>query len=225
MVVIGRVLGKRWLKQLTRREIKRCQNNGLLYKVLPQEVIHFNYSVPPIETLKGEGFTSYDQMRFDRPRLYIKYWKIWNGYIEERRKFIRKYDGFKDKKKWMKEHFFSPLPDWDQLKRRYHCRGLENLIVPPPTVEQVQDKEFDAWEYCYNWVSENCPEKAFKPHFPPMFLDHPDPYDMRSRPYKNTPLQEKKVDLQAPERTKHYNRGPTEWLEQIEKDQWMQIYF
>jgi hypothetical protein len=226
LVVIGRLLGQRWFQKLGRREIKRCHNNGLLYKVLSQKIVHKNYHIPPIETLEGEGFTSFDEMRFSRPTLYIKYWKIWNMHIQVRRQFIEMGSKIKDYNKWLKEHT-CPLPDWSQIISEYHHRGLENVIIPPPSLEEVSSVDFNAWEYCENWVEENCPDKKSRPHFPPMYIDYPEPEVMRFRPYPQTYLKEKEMDLTIPERSKHYRRDPDEWIEvlTVKGRQWMKMYF
>ena len=226
LVVIGRLLGQRWLQRLGRREIKRCQNNGVLYKVLPQEVVHYNYNIPDIEHLPGQGFVSFDAMRFARPRLYVKYWRIWNRHIETRRAFIEKWDGFSHAQKWQREHT-CPLPDWTQVKTEFRIRGLTNVVVPPPPVESVCQVDFDPWMYCAEWVQAHEPQRQHLPHFPPMFLDYPDPFAMRQRPYPETTLCEEIVKTDTPRRTKHYSKNPTEWLERITTGgkEWMQIYF
>ena len=226
MVVIGRLLGQRWLKSLTEREIKRCHNSGLLYKVLPQEILHKNYDIPNIENIDGFGFTSFDQMRFDRPTLYIKYWNIWNKHIQARKEFIKKHDGYKKPNEWMKEHTCE-LPDWNELKEKYNFRGYKNVIVPPPSLDDLKNVEFDPWEYCENWVKTNQPNLIQEPHFPPMFLDYPNPLQMRFRPFEQTRLKEKEVNKNTPRRTKHYNYNPDWWLERITTGgkEWMEIYF
>jgi hypothetical protein len=224
LVVIGRMLGNRWLRSLGRREIKRCENNGLLYKVLPQEVVHYNYHIPDPETIKGQGFTSYDQMRWQRPKLYIKYWNIWNGHIQRRKQFIQTHQKEKDPNKWMRDHT-SPLPDWDQLKKEHYNRGWENVIIPPPTLEQLADTQFDPWEYCDQSVEA---QDKHKPHFPPMYIDYPNPEQMRFRPYpEKIDLEEHPVELNTPRRTKHYKFKVDTWLERITTGgkEWDEIYF
>jgi hypothetical protein len=225
LVVIGRLVGQRWLKQLTRREIKRCHNNGLLYKVLPQEIIYYNYHIPDINTIFGEGFTHFEQIREQRPKLYIKYLKIWNRHIKVRKDFITENCKAKDANKWMFEHT-CPLPDWSKVIEEHRTRGYENIIVPSPTLEQITDKKWDAWNYCDSWVQTNCPEQMDKPHFPPMYLDFPNPEAMRqARSTHLNQIAEIPVKLDTPRRTKHYTKDQKFWMEKIEKDQWIQIYF
>ena len=226
MIVIGRLLGQRWIKSLTRREIKRCHNSGLLYKVLPQEIVHKNYDIPNIDSIEGVGFTSFDQIRLQRPTLYIKYWNIWNSHIQRRKEFIKKHDGYRDRPNWIKEHN-CPLPDWEELKEINDERGYNNVIIPAPSLDQVRDISFDPWIYCEDWVKRNQPRFLDKPHFPPMYIDYPDPYSMRFRPYKQTTLREIEVDKHTPRRTKHYNYPAEWWLNRItnEGKEWMQIYF
>lgn len=220
LIVIGRLLGQRWIQSLTRREIKRCHNNGLLYKVLPQEVVHYNYHIPDLETIPGQGFTSFEQLRRQRPKLYLKYWRIWNRHITDRQVFFERYRTFQNAATWRKEHT-CPLPDWVIFEREFAQRGLKNVIVTPPSLEQVQDPSFDAWEYCDTFAQ---PDRYC---FPPFYLDYPDPLSMRFRPLGPTPWQEDVVNVHTPRRIKHYTRRPHEWLERIttEGREWMQIYF
>lgn len=227
LVVIGRMLGNRWLRSLNRREVKRCENNGLLYKVLPQEVIHYNYHIPDPETIQGQGFTSYDQIRWKRPKLYIKYWNIWNSHIQKRKQFIQTYQKETDPNKWMRDHT-CPLPDWDQVKKEHYNRGWGNMIIPSPTLEQLADTQFDPWEYCDEWYNTHHKEKDTKPHFPPMYIDYPNPQQMRFRPYpQQIDLEEYEVKLNTPRRTKHYTFSPDTWLERItvKGKEWDEIYF
>jgi len=229
IIVIGRLLGQRWIQALTRREIKRCHNNGLLYKVLPQEVVHYNYHIPDLDSLPGEGYTSFDQLRFDRPRLYVKYWKIWNRHISDRKQFFQKYKSQRNANDWRKEHT-CPLPDWTLFEQEYAIRGLRNVIVPPPTVEQSRDPAFDPWAYCEAFyeasaqVGQDGPEPVI---FPPYYLDYPDPFAMRFRPYASSQWHEEVVNVHTPRRIKHYGRSPQEWLERVTTGgrEWMQIYF
>ena len=228
LVVIGRLLGQRWLQTLGRREIKRCQNNGLLYKIISQNVLHKNYHIPQLETIPGEGFTSFEEIRFNRPKMYIKYWKIWNIHMNLRKKFFME----NEKKKWTNDKWFKehncPLPNWSELRNKFHKRGLENVVIPPPTLEQIQNMDFDPWEYCDDWVKTNCFENFDKPHFPPMYIDYPEPESMRFRPFMDTTFREKEItNLDSPRRTKHYRRNPDEWIEflTVRGKQWMQIYF
>ncbi|NDB35648.1 MAG: hypothetical protein EB023_09995 [Flavobacteriia bacterium] len=227
LVVVGRLLGNRWLQRLTRREIKRCQNAGLLYKVLPQEIIHYNFHFPDVETLAGEGFTSYDQIRWKRPRMYLKYWKIWNNHIQTRKTFIQTHQKETDAKKWIKDHT-CPLPNWEQVKREHYTRGWANVIIPPPSLEQIAQTEFDPWEYCSEWVRLHRPNDVDKPHFPPMYLDYPNPMAMRHRPYPESfGLEEQQVKLDTPRRTKHYLKTPEGWLQDITvgNKEWKEIYY
>ena len=220
MIVIGRLLGQRWIQSLTRREVKRCQNNGVLYKVLPQEVVHYNYHIPDLDTIPGEGYTSFDQLRFDRPRLYVKYWKIWNRHITDRKQFFQKYKTQRNANDWRKEHT-CPLPDWTAFEQEYAIRGLRNVVVP--TVEQARDPAFDPWAYCEAYPSAE-PDAVV---FPPYYLDYPDPFAMRFRPYASSPWHEEVVNVHTPRRIKHYGRSPHEWLERVTTGgrEWMQIYF
>jgi hypothetical protein len=222
LVVIGRLIGGRWMKTLTDRDVKRCQNSGLLYKIIPQRILHYNYHVKPVDKIEGIGFISYDDMRIQRPSLYIKYWKIWNSYILERKKFITTYDGYKHEEKWMMEHT-CPLPNWTEIKTTWKIRGFKNIIVPPPTEEQVRDLSFDVWEYCRNWVHVNEPDKISEPHFPPIYLDYVDPYSMRFRPYNKPSLRSKFVNIKTPRRTKHYKKDAEEWIRTITEGgkEWM----
>jgi hypothetical protein len=220
LIVIGRLLGQRWIQSLTRREIKRCHNNGLLYKVLPQEVVHYNYHIPDLETIPGQGFTSFEQLRRERPKLYLKYWRIWNRHIMDRQAFFEKYRTFQNASTWRKEHT-CPLPDWDAFERDFALHGLKNVVIPTPSLEQVQNVDFDAWEYCETFAQ---PDRY---SFPPFYLDYPDPMAMRFRPLGPSPWQEDVVNVHTPRRIKHYARRPHEWLERIttEGREWMQIYF
>jgi hypothetical protein len=216
LVVIGRLLARQWVVPLTEREIKRCHNNGLLYKVLSDDIVHYNYHIPDIERIEGSGFISYDQIRFERPKLYIKYWNIWNNQIRIRKEYIVKWSKFKgNSHKWTKEHF-NPLPDWEKVKKEFKIRGLDNLIIPAPTIEQVVDKEWNPWIYCSEWVRKNQPQDIEKTYFPPYYLDYPDPYAMFCRPFEQAILKERKVDYNNPEHTKHYNYGPIYWGLKIE---------
>jgi len=222
LVVIGRLLGQRWIQALTRREIKRCQNNGLLYKVLPQEVVHYNYHIPDIETIPGRGFTSFDQLRRERPRLYLKYWRIWNHHIETRKTFFERHRTIQNANAWRKEHT-CPLPDWKEFEEEFAHRGLRNAVIPPPTLEQVLSPDFDPWVYC-DTLNPGLPDQVC---FPPYLLDYPDPWAMRFRPLGPSPWQEESVNVHTPRRIKHYNRKPQDWLDRIttEGREWMQIYF
>ena len=226
LVIIGKLVGHRWLKTLTRKDIKRCQNSGLLYKVISQEILHFNYHIPELNRIDGSGFTDFDQMRIQRPLLYIKYWNIWNQHISRRKQFILSNQKCTNANKWMKEHT-CPLPNWDDLKKQYYYRGYRNIVIPPPSLVELKIPDFDAWDYCEQWVRKNAPGEIGAPHFPPMFLDYPDPFAMRFRPYNRFPLKEERVDTKTPRRTKHYKRDPNEWIEILSKKgkQWMQIYF
>jgi hypothetical protein len=199
----------------------------LLYKVIPQEVLHYNYHVPPVHQVDGTGYISYDDMRVQRPTLYIKYWNIWNSYITERKKFITTYSSSStNEDKWMMEHT-CPLPDWAEVKMLWKNRGYKNIVIPPPTSSQVQDLSFDVWEYCRQWVQTNAPGKIANPHFPPMYLDYADPYAMRFRPYNKPVFRPKSVNVKTPRRTKHYKKNPQEWIYTITQGgkEWMQIYF
>jgi hypothetical protein len=225
LVVIGRIMGNRWFKALTRREIKRCQNNGLLYKVLPQEIIHYNYHIPDPDTLMGEGFTSFDQIRWKRPKLYIKYWNIWNRHIQQRKAFIQTNQHQTDANKWRKDHNCK-LPNWAEVKQEHAQHGWENIVVPAPTIDQLADVNFDPWVYCDDWVETHHKGKKTAPHFPPMYLDYPNPEQMRFRPYnQNNGWNEYEVKLDTPRRTKHYMRKPEHWLEHITTDgkEWLEI--
>lgn len=215
LVVIGRLLGQRWIQALTRREIKRCHNNGLLYKVLPQEVVHYNYHIPDVDEIPGKGFTNYEQIRTDRPRLYLKYWKIWNQHIQARKDFFQKYKSVKDANKWRKDHT-CPLPDWKVFEREYAHRGLRNVICPLPTLEQVQQPDFDAWDYCKRFDADA---------FPPFYLDFPKPLEARNGSVCQ--WDEESVWVHTPRRTKHYGQDPYVWLDKLihEDGEWMQIYF
>jgi hypothetical protein len=61
--------------------LKRCENNGLLYKVLDQQTLRNLPFIDPdkLDELPGAGFLSFEQMIRDRPTLYIKYWNIWKN--------------------------------------------------------------------------------------------------------------------------------------------------
>jgi hypothetical protein len=225
LVVVGRILGNRWFKSLTRREIKRCQNNGLLYKVLAQEVIHYNYHIPDPDTVAGEGFTSFDQIRWKRPKLYIKYWNIWNRHIQQRKAFIQTNQHQTDANKWRKDHNCK-LPNWTEVKQEHAQRGWENIVIPAPSIEQLADVDFNPWVYCDEWVETHHKGKKTSPHFPPMYLDYPNPEQMRFRPYpENNGWIENEVKLDTPRRTKHYMRKPEFWLEDITTGgkEWMEI--
>lgn len=218
LVVVARLLGQRWFKTLERREIKRCQNNGLLYKVIPQEILHKNYHIPSLETINSEGYTSFEEIRRHRPKMYIKYWKIWNLHIRNRRDFILKNEKTKDVIKWQKLHN-CPLPNWKELKEIFKIRGLENLIIPPPDLEELQDEKWDPWHYCDNWVSSNLGE-TISPYFPPMYLDMPNPYVLRTN--NTIQFKEKQVNLNSPRRVRHYKHDSKDWLHLIvdKKREW-----
>lgn len=215
MVVIGRLRGQRWIQQLTRREIKRCHNNGLLYKVLPQEVLHYNYHIPDIDQVPGQGFTDFEQIRFDRPRLYIKYWNIWNRHIEQRQAFFRQYRKETDPHKWRKAHT-CPLPNWTEFETEYRIHGLSNPIVPAPSVDDIADPAFDAWAHC---------ARVHPDAFPPFYLDYPDPYAMRT-PSTRVVWEEEPVNAHTPRRVRHYHYPPDKWIEEIttKGKEWVQIY-
>lgn len=156
--------------------IRRCHNNGLLYKVLPQNVVHQQYDLPKnIEAEDGFGMTSFEQMIEERPTLYIKYWRIWNGQIERARAFLN-HQG-KSLVDLNSELGIEKAIDWDKYEQDIGMRiGMFNVVVPPPTLDQVTAKNFNPFRYCKEWVEEHgTPSERERPHFPPMYLLYPFP--------------------------------------------------
>ena len=111
MVVIGKILGNRWYKELDSDDIRRCQNVGLLYRVVPQSLLHDTYNIPKIDldAIDAEGYTSYEVMKRERPSLYDKYLRIWNNHIQDRRNFKE----YWQKKEWIRKD--CQPPDWDEF--------------------------------------------------------------------------------------------------------------
>lgn len=214
-VVIGRVMGNRWYKELSQREIERCHNVGLLYKVVPQELLHHTYDVPHInlDELDTEGFLSYDQIRRERPSLYLKYWKIWNLHIQDRKDFYKKWKK-NTKERWNKVNKYSPVPDWDKFCHHYSFRGLENKIVPSPTIDMIRHSDFNPWVYMDSFR-----EKFDDILIPPYFIDYPIPEQYRQRPF---PASQKKIDQKDlesnPSRVRHIRKWPAQaFISYLEK--------
>jgi hypothetical protein len=155
--------------------IRRCHNNGLLYKVLPQEVVHKQLTLPKnIDSIEGRGFTSFEQMIRERPSLYIKYWNVWLGHIRRAKQFLT-LEGKSDESLMKQFNIFEPI-DWKYYKDRLGPRiGIHHVEVPAPTLEDLKAPHFDAFKYCTEWVRKNSPEHESKPHFPPMYLLYPFP--------------------------------------------------
>lgn len=196
MVVIGRLLQNRWIKALTRREIKRCHNVGLLYKVLPQVALHRFYELTNIHEIGGEGYTSYEQMRVERPSLYRKYWLVWNKHLQDRKEFLQ-WENTEDET-WFEYHRCYQQPNWEHYKKHYRFRGLENTLRPPPP------EDVDVWEYC-------------KGEYPPMYADYPNPMSMRFRPYNKTTWAVQERDMYDSQRTAHYEWDPDAWIAHVEE--------
>lgn len=206
-VVIGRIMGNRWYKELTRREIERCHNIGLLYKVVPQEILHHTYDVPDIrlEELDTEGFLSYDQIRRERPSLYLKYWKIWNLHMKDRRDF---YDKWKEntQERWVKVNKYSQPPDWDQFLQHYSFRGINNKFTPTPSMEQICQEYFDPWVYM-----ESFRETEDDILIPPYFVDFTIPEQYRQRPFPGSTKKIERKDTDSnPARVRHIRKWPAQ---------------
>ena len=232
IVAIGRIRGNRWLETLGEREIKRCENVGLLYKVLPQEILHYTYHIGNIEKIEGVGFTSYEQIRASRPTLYLKYWKIWNEHIVKRREFITNGEKITDKHKWYKE-WRCQLPNWEEVKKEYMFKGWYNVIVPPPTLEQIKDNNFDVFDYCEEWCRDNYVAKCqYEVGFPPMYIDHPNigkTGGVRNMPRYFTPYEYEYLtpDFDDITKVKQYRYLSEMWFDRItvEGKEWDEIYF
>jgi hypothetical protein len=203
MVVIGRLLGNRWIKALSRRDVKRCHNVGLLYKVLPQAALHRFYELTNIHEIGGEGYTSFEQMRVERPSLFRKYWLVWNRHLQDRKELLE-WEG-RSESDWFDHHRCYTRPNWEQYKKHYRLRGLQNTLRPPPP------DEVDMWEHCEG-------------EYPPMYADYPSPMSMRFRPYNKTTWAIQEKDTRTPRRTKHYAWDPDAWIAHVEGGhEWMEI--
>ncbi len=163
--------------------IRRCHNNGLLYKVLPQEVLHKQYNLPSdLDTIRGHGFTSFEQMIQERPTLYIKYWNAWLGHIRRAKDFT-KFMGCNPNTVKRLLNADEDI-DWNVYFKRVGPKiGLYHVEVPAPTIEEVVAPGFNPFRYCRKWVTENLPEKINEPWFPPMYILYPFPLEYYEEVY------------------------------------------
>lgn len=163
--------------------IKRCHNNGLLYKILPQEVLHTQFDLPrELDSLDGSGFTSFEQMIVERPALYIKYWNVWLGHIRRAKEFTRFMNSHPDA---IQAHLniYEPV-NWEYYLKHVGPKiGLYHVEVPAPALEQVESRTFNPFKYCSEWVKENAPDKEAEPHYPPMYLLYPFPLEYYEEKY------------------------------------------
>jgi hypothetical protein len=153
--------------------ILRCHNNGLLYKILPQKELMYQHDIGDLDSLPGKGFLSFEQMIRDRPSLYVKYWNVWNEQIKRSREWL----AFEDKTAAdvYKKTGIVDAVFWPRFKARAREFGLFNVIVPAPSVSEVQREDFNPFKYCEDWVRVNRPEKLDSAHFPPMYILYPFP--------------------------------------------------
>ncbi len=197
--------------------IKRCHNNGLLYKIVPQKYLLYQYDLSDLDTLPGKGFVSFEQMIRDRPKLYIKYWNVWNGQIQRAQQFII-CKGHSIVELHKKFGLLSP-PFWKRFHEDAFMFGLFNVIIPAPSLEQVKNIEFNPFKYCENWVATNCPHNFESPYFPPMYIIYPFPdkeYEkMQKRRFESSI---KKIALFNRKLVQHYHdtiktETPYTWLQ------------
>lgn len=184
--------------------ILRCHNNGLLYKIVPQEYLLHQYDIVDLDSLPGKGFVSFEQMIRDRPSLYIKYWNVWNEHIVRAKEWLT----FKHKtplQVW-EETGISSWINWEYIEKELPDYGVYNIIIPAPELEQVKNVNFNPFNYCDSWVKNNCPEKEHMPHFPPMYILYPFPDDeyQQERKLKMT-ADIKEIALRNPKLFEHYN--------------------
>lgn len=157
--------------------IRRCHNNGLLYKVLDQKVLHKQFNLPKnLDTLCGFGFTSFEQMIVERPSLYIKYWNVWLGHVRRAKDFVRFRHYNQDAVK-VHLNIYESI-DWEYYFKYMGPKiGLYHVEVPAPSLEQVEAADFNPFKYCSDWVKVNEPSRINEPHFPPMYLLYPFPLE------------------------------------------------
>jgi hypothetical protein len=155
--------------------VRRCHNNGLLYKVLPQETLHFQFSLPTdLDTLTGPGFTSFEQLVRERPTLYIKYWNVWLSHIRRAKDFTRFMGASEDTLRRVLN--IDDVIDWGYYFEVVGPKiGLYHVEVPAPTLEEVRAPTFNPFRYCRDWMRENAPERMHEPWFPPYHLLYPFP--------------------------------------------------
>ena len=199
--------------------ILRCHNNGLLYKLIPQEYLLYNYDLSDLDKLPGKGFVSFEQMIRDRPSLYIKYWNVWNGQIRRAKDWIL-CKGNTLEELHEKYGLLSPVY-WERFHSEAFMAGLFNVVIPAPELTQVQQADFNPFLYCERWVLENCPDQIERPHFPPMYILYPFPDEEYQRKQKK--LFERTVRtiaLQNRKMVQHYHystktENPYTWLQWI----------
>ncbi len=188
--------------------ILRCHNNGLLYKILPQETLMYHYSITNLDDLPGEGFVSFEQMIRDRPKLYIKYWNIWNQHIIRARDWLT----FKNKtpQEIWQETGITSWVNWERYENEFMAaNGTFHVIVPAPSLEQVCAPSFNPFSYCTKWVRENCPEKLDRPHYPPMYIVYPFPDSYYQTMYKKQMSSElSDIVARNPQLVEHYHYSP-----------------
>ena len=157
--------------------IRRCHNNGLLYKILPQSIVHKQWTISPdLDPLPGRGFTSFEQMIVERPALYIKYWNVWLGHIRRAKDFTRYMSCSVET---LRRILNSDEPvDWQKYCTEVGPKiGLYHVEVPAPTLPEVEKPDFNPFKYCRDWVLQNAPDKIDEPWFPPMYLLYPFPLE------------------------------------------------
>ena len=198
--------------------ILRCHNNGLLYKIIPQDYLLHNYDLFSLDSLPGKGFVSFEQMLRDRPALYIKYWRVWNEQILRAREFIL-CKGYTVPELHAKFGLLTPI-FWQRFEEEAFRYGLFNVIVPPPTLEEVSEENFNPFLYCERWVEQfGAPEDKIQPHFPPMYILYPFPnkeYQLKyKKMYESTV---KSIALRCRKLVQHYHSSvktetPYTWLQ------------
>lgn len=184
--------------------ILRCHNNGLLYKILPQENLLYQYDITDLDKLPGKGFVSFEQMIRDRPKLYIKYWNVWNKHIEEAREWLtlKKCTPLQI---WEKTGIAAWM-NWEEIEEGLKFNGGYNLIIPPPSIEIIKREDFNPFRYCEEWVSINRPDEVHRPHYPPMYIlyNFPDKeYQRRHKEFMASSLHD--VVRYNPKTVEHYN--------------------
>ncbi len=163
--------------------IRRCHNNGLLYKVLSQRTLHRQFNIPDdLDSIEGFGFTSFSQMIQERPSLYIKYWNVWLGHIRRAKDFTRFIGASSDA---LRRYLNIDEPfDWNYYLTELGPKiGLYHVEVPAPPLEQVTSRAFNPFEYARDWVMQNEPDRIVEPWFPPYHLLYPFPDDYHEELY------------------------------------------
>jgi hypothetical protein len=162
--------------------ILRCHNNGLLYKILPQEHLMYQYDITNLDSLPGKGFVSFEQMIRDRPKLYIKYWNVWNQHIERAREWLT-LKSSTPLEIW-KQTGITAWMNWEEIEEGLKGNGGYNIVIPAPSLELVKSAAFNPFRYCEEWVQSNRPDEAHRPHCPPMYILYSFPEEEYQRCHK-----------------------------------------